>query len=67
MSIVGVNVGTHCAKELGEACCEVRALGVDGLYVNRLSDLCQHFVENPPYALIEMTICRCAFEDGPGS
>ena len=67
MSLVRVDVGTHCAKEFGEACCEVWALGIDDLRVNCLSDLYQYIVENQSCALIEVRICRHAFEDGPGS
>ena len=38
VGLVGVNVGTYCVNEFGEARCEVWALGVDGLCVNCLSD-----------------------------
>ena len=67
MSLVWLDVGAHSAEEFGEGCCEVWALGVDGLCVNCLSDLYQYIVENQSCALIEVRICRHAFEDGPGS
>ena len=67
MSLVWLDVGAHSAEEFGEACREVRALGIDDLCVNCLSDLYQYIVENQSCALIEVRICRHAFEDGPGS
>ena len=56
MSLVRVDVATHCAKKLGEGCREVWALGADGLYVKFPSDFHYHVVKNSSYAIIEVEI-----------